>query len=212
MGTSIFMANVTSLSPHALEYLFTEQKDTDILSIVETSITPATQFNYKQKIEFNNRVIYSNNGVPSPLGGKAHGGELHAVKKHLNSMPIDQCISDNIAQQANSTLRISAMIIRLQGIMLLLINAHFYDSIGFKNFANQQIIQQVYLLTQLFNIPFMLYADFNCTPEDVVESGWLSMLFAQLLIPQGPTSKQSNRIIDFCIESTSIFPMFSALG
>ena len=211
MGTSIFMANVTSLSPHALEYLFTEQKDTDILSIVETSITPATQFNYKQKFEFNNRVIYSNNGVPSPLGGKAHGGELHAVKKHLNSMPIDQCILDNIAQQANSTLRISAMIIRLQGVMLLLINAYFYDSIGFKNFSNQQIIQQVYLLTQLFNIPFMLYADFNCTPEDVVESGWLSMLFAQLLIPQGPTSKQSNRIIDFCIVSTSIFPLFSAI-
>jgi len=49
-GTTFFMANVTSLSPHALEYLFTKQKDVDILSIVETSIIPTKEFFYKQKI------------------------------------------------------------------------------------------------------------------------------------------------------------------
>ena len=98
IGTTFFMANVTSLSPHALEYLFTEQKDVDILSIVETSIVPNKAYFYKQKFDHNNNHIYSNNGVPSPLGGKAHGGELHAVKKHLNSMPIDQQVYSNIEQ------------------------------------------------------------------------------------------------------------------
>ena len=79
-------------------------------------------------------IIYANNGVPSPLGGKAHGGEMHAVKKHLNSMPIDQQVYDSIAQQTNSILRISAMTLRVQGMVLLCINAYFYDSIGFKYF------------------------------------------------------------------------------
>ena len=208
MGTSLFMANVTSLSPHALQYLFTIQKDIDILSIVETSIVPSRAFHFKQKFGYNNRYIYSNNGVPSPLGGKAHGGELHAVKKHLNSMPIEQSILEQIAQQSNSILRISAMVFRTQGVAILIINAYLYDTIGFKNFSNQQIMQQVHLLTQFFNLPFFLYADFNCTPEEVNISGWLSYMFAQLLIPQGPTSKQSDRIIDFCIVSSSIFHYF----
>ena len=100
------------------------------------------------------------------------------------------------------------MVFRTQGVAILIINAYFYDTIGFKNFSNQQIMQQVHLLTKFFNLPFFLYADFNCTPEEVNISGWLSHMFAQLLIPQGPTSKQSDRIIDFCIVSSSIFHYF----
>ena len=109
MGTTLFLGNVTSLSKHAMDYLFIKQQNTDIWSIVETSMIPKTSFRIKQKFGFNNRVIYSNPGVPSPLGGKAHGGELHAVKKHFNSMPIDQQVLDNIAGQTTSTFRFSAM-------------------------------------------------------------------------------------------------------
>ena len=130
MGTSVFMSNVTALSAHAMEYLFTHQQHNDILSIVETSIVPNRAFYYKRQFERNNRKIYSNDGVPSPLGGKAHGGELLAVKQHLNSMPIDQSILDCIAQQTNSILRISAMTFRIQGMTLLIINAYFFDTIG----------------------------------------------------------------------------------
>ena len=69
----------------------------------------------------------------------------------------------------------------------------------------------MYLLTKISNLPFLLYADFNCTPEDVTESSWLSLLFAQIILPSGPTSKQSDRIIDFMLCSASIFPLFSAI-
>ena len=125
IGTTFFVANVTSLSSHTLEYLFTKQQNTDVLSIVETSIIPTEAHFYKQKFNYNKRKIYANNGVPSPLGGKAHGGEMHAVRKHLNSMPIDQQVYDSIAQQTNSILRIRAMTLRVQGMILLCINAYF---------------------------------------------------------------------------------------
>ena len=103
------------------------------------------------------------------------------------------------------------MTLRVQGMTLLVINAYFYDSIGFKHFSNQQIMQQIYILTQILNIPFLLYADFNCTPEDVTESSWLRLLHAQIILPSGPTSKQSDRIIDFILCSAFIFPLFTAI-
>ena len=63
----------------------------------------------------------------------------------------------------------------------------------------------------MFNLPFLLYADLNCTPEDVTESSWLSLLFAQIILASGPTSKQSDRIIDFMVRSAFLFQRFSAI-
>ena len=55
-----------------------------------------------------------------------------------------------------------------------------------------------------------MYADFNCAPEELVETGWHNKLNMQILVPQGPTIKGANRKIDFALLHVDLFPLFSA--
>ena len=44
-------------------------------------------------------------------------------------------------------------------------------------------MQQIYLLVHVMNLPFILVGDFNMPPASMQDSGWLSQLKAEILVP-----------------------------
>ena len=53
--------------------------------------------------------------------------------------------------------------------------------------------------------PWVLAADFNCTPQQHEETGWLKMVCGRIVAPNLPTCKQ--RVIDFFVVSNNLAGM-----
>ena len=155
------------------------------------------------------RTHFTNPALPTSRFG-SHGGESLAPLHYLNTMAIDPQIYEMIQSCTNANLRISAMYLRLASITILIINAYFWVGIGLVE-DNFVILEQIYLLVSILNLPFVLHADFNFTPDILRDSGWLSKMAAQLVVPEGPTSTCSSRIIQYFVISNSIFPLVHSL-
>ena len=93
----------------------------------------------------------------------------------------------------------------------LFTNAYFWDKVGPKHPDNDIIFMQLFLLQSIVGLRMFIYADFNRTPEELVETDWRRKLNWQILAPQGPTAKRSNTI-DFALLHPDLFPIFSAFG
>ena len=148
--------------------------------------------------------------MPSAAGGMAHGGELIAYIHLLNISPIGIAVLQYIQPKTGSPLRICVVYIRLKRFTFVFANAYFRDKIGPKHPENQNIFMQLYLLQSIIGMRMFIHADFNCTPEELVETEWHNELEMQVLVPQGPTTQGSDRKITFVLLHADSFPMFSA--
>ena len=209
---NIFCANITSLSQHAIAYLFKEYSSFHIWSLLETRVTAANSAAQSDYFKKRARKFIASHAVPSEDGGMAHGGELISPMHHLNISPIDDSVLLYIKSQTGSPLRISAAYIRLKKLTFLFANAYFWDKIGPKHPDNYNIFMQLFLLQSIIGLRMFVYADFNCTPEELIETDWHRKLNLQILAPQGPTTKRSDRKIDFALVHPDLFPIFSAFG
>ena len=63
-------------------------------------------------------------------------------------------------------------------------------------------------------MPFIALGDLNITPEELQDSGWLSILDARYKLTPHPTSTKSspNRHIDMCLYSIAIQHVILSLG
>ena len=208
----IFRANITSLSQHAVAYLFKHYSSFHIWSLLETRVTAANSATQSDYFEKRARKFIASHAIPSEDGGMAHGGELISPMHHLNISPIDNSVLLYINAQTGSPLRICATYIRLEKLTFLFANAYFWDKIGPKHPDNDIIFMQLFLLQSIIGLRMFVYADFNCTPEELIETDWHRKLNLQFLVPQGPTTKRSDRKIDFALLHPDLFPIFSAFG
>ena len=209
----IYCANITSLSDHAIKYLFKECKKSHIWSLLETRLESHRMNKYKNDFKSEARQLHAtpaDTSSSAESGGMAHAGELISPMSHLNITPIDPAVYKYIEAQTGAPLRICATYVRLKKLTFLFANAYFWDKVGPKHESNELIYMQLFLLQSIIGIAMFIYADFNCTPEEVIDSGWPCKLKMQILAPNGPTAKGSDRIIDFALIHECIFPCFSA--
>ena len=94
-----FYSNVTSLSNHAQEYIFSISHYINILAIVETH----KEDEYVKNKFANNGYNVSPNPPADLSTGGTHGGELIATKTHLQTKRIPQSILQHISHEFGET-------------------------------------------------------------------------------------------------------------
>ena len=88
----LYCSNITSLSQHAIAYLFKECAQYHIWSLLGTRTTAAGLSSQTDLFKKKARRSVATTAVPSAAGGMAHGGELVAYNHHLNISPIDSSV------------------------------------------------------------------------------------------------------------------------
>ena len=163
----VFYSNVTSLSPQAKDYLFSLPEEVKALALVELHKDYDTVANVFQS---NNYSVAYTAPEQTQFGG-THGGELVAVKSHIESRQIDSDILDKIATHFNAPLRFAAKNVKFHSLNLLLVSVYLWCSEGFSE-RNNVILQQIQMLKMIAGLPLLCIGDFNLTYEEFDKSGW----------------------------------------
>jgi hypothetical protein len=158
-------SNISSLSPHAKEYIVNIPKDIQLLALVEIH----------KKDPLSVESFFAGNGYsisynpPEESNVLSHGGELVAVRKHLNSRPVAKEYLESVADYFMATLRFAARILVFKGLEVLVVAIYLWVSEGFSQ-RNQTILKQLKMLSQLLNLHFICMGDFNITFQEFAES------------------------------------------
>ena len=172
----LFYSNLTSLSSHAKEYLFSLPSNIKTLLCVETHesdndklIRNFRSFGFKA---YPNKPCKSDNGS---LRG-THGGEVVAVRSHISASPVEPEILNQLVSHFGGHLRFASSIIRFKGMSLLIVTVYLWCSEGLTE-RNNMILHQIKMLQQILdNIPMLIVGDFNMTGQQFLESGWPTKL------------------------------------
>lgn len=127
----------------------------------------------------------------SELG--SHGGEIVACKQYMNCTYIKQEVWDIIRSISPADIRIAAMIITIDKQEL--INATAYLNVGEEFSTNNiAIIQQLAMLQNILNLPFLAFGDYNIDSYDMEISGLLKAHNLCILeLPGGPSVRFGSR-------------------
>ena len=127
---------------------------------------------------------YLSHAAPSGKSetGTTGGVAIFGRKSHLTT-PLDGCALDSVSSgQHPESLRWVACILRLRGVSVLLVELYLVTGIGMVH-TNLEILQQVRLLKDLVNLPCIIAADWNASPEELMGTGWLDRASLTLSIP-----------------------------
>ena len=161
----IFYSNISSLSIQARNFIFgKEMASVHSLALVETHKTDR-QF-VENMFRKHHRTPYVNPALKTSATG-SHGGEVIANLAHLNSMPIEQSIFDNIRDYTQEPICFAACTIRLKGLTFLLVVPYLVVGEGMSP-RNSQLIGQIDLLRRAVGLPFISIGDFNMLDNELM--------------------------------------------
>ena len=83
-----------------------------------------------------------------------------------------------------------------------LASGYLHSSLGIKHKHNMDWLQDASVVLKTLNGPWILAADFNATPEQLTETGWLRTVGGVIIAPEGTTCKK--RTIDFFVVSQDL--------
>ena len=74
-------------------------------------------------------------------------------------------------------------------------SGYLHTAVGIHHKLNLDWLQAAAGVLSTLKGPWVLAADFNCTPQQLEETGWLKLVKGMIVAPHHPTCK--NRVIDF---------------
>ena len=83
-----------------------------------------------------------------------------------------------------------------------LASGYLHSSLGIKHKYNMDLLQDAGVVLKTLRGPWIFAADFNATPEQLTETGWLKMVGGVIFAPERVTCK--NRTIDFFVVSQDL--------
>ena len=84
---------------------------------------------------------------------------------------------------------------------------YLHDGIGLGHELNQKVLHGVAARVNLLQGPFVLSADWNGTPEELVATGFLKLIQGHIVRPVGKTcTAGKGRILDYFVVSSSMLP------
>ena len=107
--------------------------------------------------------------------------------------------------------------LNLPGTPVLIFAAYFEVGLGFKG-ANQARLSQMAALLDLLGVPWLILADWNATPEKLLEPCWPAMFGGHLLLPSSSDvtcTMGEGSLIDYGLASAgfmSIVDSFDVVG
>ena len=76
-------------------------------------------------------------------------------------------------------------------------SAYLNSSLGIKHKRNLDMLQAIAGVLATLKGPWVLAADFQCTPEQLEATGWLKLVKGKVVAPKMPTCM--GRVIDFSL-------------
>ena len=134
-----------------------------------------------------------------------HGGELVAVKKQFNSMPIDESVYEQIRESSGQPLSVIGAYLRLAQFTIVVCSVYLYASEGLSE-RNQNILFQLQLIKDILGFPLLIFGDFNMLSSDIEQAGWDRRLGAKFVkLDQGSTLiNTESRNIDFFMATENV--------
>ena len=137
-----------------------------------------------------------------------HGGVLTMLRKSALTLPIEDKILDNIAPLGGELgRRFAATTTRLKACTVLLVTVYLVTGQPLDSPQNTAILGRLCLLLRLLALPAICMGDFQNTPVQMQESGWLARLRLSAAVPQGMpyTCKQGKkRMLDYFLVSPEL--------
>ena len=169
---SISHANVTRWGPQAEG--FCAGATPEVLMIAEAHLNAASFENVGNRMSRHGWNPYRANAFPTgkSVEGTSAGVCVFTRKSHLAS-PVDECVIASSALGHDPMfLKWVPVVLRLKGVSALLVELYLITGIGMVG-QNLEILQQMLVLKSLFNMPAIVAADWQCTPDQLAETGWL---------------------------------------
>ena len=86
-----------------------------------------------------------------------------------------------------------------------LCSGYLHTAVGIGHKLNLDWLQAAAGVLSTLKGPWILAADFNCTPQQLTDTGWLAVVGGVIFAPNQPTCK--NRVIDFFVVSANLAGM-----
>ena len=202
---NIFYSNVSSFSLHAKSYISSLPLEVSALALVELHDTDTCSVRDWFRLQGFSADLSP--AEPTPEG--THGGELIAVRSHINSTPVPGEVLQVLQEHAQEPSRFSARIIRLKHLSVLLVAVYLWCSEG-PSERNNEILHMIFILKNILGLPIIVLGDFNMLPQELLDSGWTSKLKVSLVESGAATtvSSAADRPIDFGLISNEIHHIF----
>ena len=198
---SLFYSNISSLSSHAKNYIFSLPTKMSALALAEC--------HYEDELSVTNlfrtngfKVAYSPAERSNVLN---HGGELVGTRCHIASRLVPTTILELVRDYFNTNLRFASLIVQFKIGEMLFIVPYFWVGEGFSE-RNQTIIRQISMVRRSLGLPFFAIGDWNITFKEFVDSVWPEFLDVHMIDPIMPTttSLAPNRPIEYAMISNPI--------
>ena len=109
-------------------------------------------------------------------------------------------------------LRWVPVLLRLKGVSALLVELYLITGIGMVS-QNLEILQQILALKSLLNMPVIVAAGWQCTPDQRAETGWLDRGGLILAVPDtDSTCNVGGRVIDYLFISPCLVPLMNSVS
>ncbi|CAK8991484.1 unnamed protein product, partial [Durusdinium trenchii] len=126
-------------------------------------------------------------------GGTTRGVAL-AFRKHLSRLDAP----------GNHDHRWTASIFQAKNTEMLLVILYLQVGEGPTGYTNRQVLTEVGALILTLNIPYIVMGDFNCEPEELLETTWLRRIKGNILATPDATIS-SGSVLDYAILSHSLW-------
>ena len=124
-------------------------------------------------------IVFHVADEPARYDIKQHAHLPQLGKNSLRSNLCTQDIDVHLVEHMLNTLRLSRfrlfgvwVMTKVQRLKIIFANFAFYDSLGPTHSKHYNTFVQRELLSTAYKLATFVHADFNCTPQQLAESGW----------------------------------------
>ena len=132
-----------------------------------------------------------------------HGGQAILTRKKCHALPLDELMISSAALGGDPCrLRWTACEVRFKGVTVVAVEAYLWTGIGLTG-RNLEVLQQLAMLVSLTRHPVVIAADWQATPVELGDTGWMARLGLAPVIPENTdtTCSVGGRLIDFFVVS-----------
>lgn len=132
-------------------------------------------------------------------GGGKSAGVAVACRQHIGMST--SCEEEDLPKSLQGRFAVKHIGAMCKGGFRLA-SGYLHSSLGIKHKRNMDWLQDASVVLKTLNGPWILAADFNATPEQLTETGWLKTVGGVRIAPEGTTCKK--RTIDFFVVSQDL--------
>ena len=132
-----------------------------------------------------------------------HGGQAVLIRKKCHALPLDGLMISSAALGGDPCrLRWTACEVRFKGVTVVAVGAYLWTGVGLTG-RNLEVLQQLAMLISLTRHPVVIAADWQATPTELGDTGWMARLGLAPVIPENTdtTCSVGGRLIDFFVVS-----------